>query len=115
MSVVYIVQETQRKDPASGCLVPKFDLSSAAAHGRLSYLLSPNASPWDSAVVEEICSKLLDYRPEEDYLLLVGNPVLMGVAAHAAFVAGRGRARFLQWSGALRRHIPVEVSLRTLL
>ena len=36
---------------------------------------------------------------DTDFLLLIGNPVLIGMATAIAAHYNRGRVKFLQWSG----------------
>lgn len=111
MSRVFAVQQHRRFDREAGELVDVHDLSPALRFGELLYLLSPTAAPWAvGEVVEELEGKLWDYRPE-DYLLMVGNPVLCCLAAVVAARASGGRLRFLQWNGRSHEYIPVEAQV----
>lgn len=111
MSKVYVVQNQHRWDREKEAFVPKFDLAKAQQYGELVCLLSPTAAPFHPGpVVEELRSKL-EWYEEGDYLLLVGNPVLIGCAVAIASQATKGRVRLLQWSGTDQRYIPVEVNL----
>lgn len=114
---VFVVQEQHRFDHSIGRLVPKFDLSPAEQHGRLVYLLSPTASPFSlgsvdtpGTVLAELMDKLQQFG-DDDHLLLIGNPVLIGVATAIAADCNDGRVRLLQWSGKDRRYISVSASL----
>lgn len=110
MSTVYVVQEQHRWDHQRNKLVLKYDLSPALEYGNLSYLLSPTCAPWDTAsVVSELTKRLKDFDPEQDYLLLVGNPCLIGLAT--ALASRAGYIQLLQWSGKDRRYIPVRADL----
>lgn len=99
---VFVVQDQHRWDEAASRLVPKFDLSPAAAHGELVILLSPNCAPFNSApVVRELREKLAGIQPG-DHLLLTGNPVLIGMACSIAsdILSRHGwPLMVLQWSG----------------
>lgn len=107
---VFVVQKQLRQDPRSGDLVPKFDLSSAEKYGELVYVLSPTAAPWAAdSIMADIRDKLEDFQTT-DFLLLIGNPVLIGlVSAVAADMAGR--VQFLQWSGRQQSYIPVQATV----
>ena len=106
MSVVYVIQKQQRFDHKRGELVPKFDLDTAREHGELFYLLSPSASPFKTdSVIDELHESLSEFQ-EGDHLLLVGNPVLIGLAtAIAASLAPS--LNFLQWSGTQQKYISI--------
>jgi hypothetical protein len=104
---VYVVQDTKTVDPKDGVLKPKFDFTPALEHGELSFLLSPNASPFNlPPVIEELHERLSDFN-DEDFLLLVGSPVLLGLCVAIAADFNDGRVGMLQWSGAKRAYIPV--------
>lgn len=104
---VYVVQKQHKWDRGEGTFVPKFDLSPAENYGRLEYLLPPTASPFRVVpLIKELHDRLREYTPD-DYLLLVGNPVLIGCAAAIAAEYGDGSVRFLQWSGRDGTYIPV--------
>lgn len=87
MSKVYVVQEVYGRDfmPAKkfGELIPvlpsdmQIYLSATPAVRRLTRILS----------------KFTD----DDYLLLVGDPVLIGLAVSVACVSNRGKAKLLKW------------------
>lgn len=107
---VWAVQSSLRRDAATGELTMRYDLSPAEKFGTLYYLTGPSATPWDAAVVREIERKLDDFT-DEDYLLLVGSPVLIGVAFAAAADANEGRVATLQWSGKDGQYVPIRVVL----
>lgn len=108
---VYIVQKQMRFDDKTGSLVPRFKtLDRAEKFGRFEYLLSPSAHPFNpDNIIGDLHEKLKDFC-DEDYLLLIGNPVLIGMAAAVASHHNNGRLRFLQWSG--RQNDYAEVSAR---
>jgi len=111
MSKVFVVQNQHRWDPAKGAFVPKFDLTSATKYGELVYLLTPTAAPFNSGpVINELRDKLAFFG-DDDCLLLIGNPVLIGCAVAIASEVNNGRVRMLQWSGTDRRYVPVQVEL----
>lgn len=99
MSRVFVVQLTIKADQRTGQLKPKHDISSAEEYGELYHLLSPTASPHSHAsVVAELSEKLSDYS-DDDYLLLIGSPALIGFAVAIAADYNEGRVNLLQWSG----------------
>ncbi len=104
---VYVVQAQHRFDHTLGQLVPKYDLSRAESYGRLEYLLSPSANPFNpSAIIPELTEKLRNFG-DGDCLLLIGNPALIGFATAIAADMNEGRVKLLQWSGKERRYIEI--------
>lgn len=104
-SRVFIVQNTMHVN-TSGVLVPKFDFTAAKQFGELVELLDSSASPFDlPPVITNLWRKLEDYS-NRDYLLLVGSPVLIGLAVAVAADYNGGTVSMLQWSGARRAYIP---------
>lgn len=63
-------------------------------------------------VARRIREKLSFFLPEQDYLLLVGDPIIMGIAFAA--LASRGSIksiRVLKWDRQATRYIPINVPL----
>lgn len=105
-SRVFLVQNTRWVDPKDGRLKPKFDFTPATQFGRIVELLEPTASPFDlPPVVKRLHVGLSDYTTQ-DYLLLVGSPVLIGLAVAIAADVTDGHVAMLQWSGAQRCYFP---------
>lgn len=108
---VYVVQNHTKYNRDTGIYEPVFDLSPAASYGPLIFLLSPSAAPWSGqSIVADLHAGLADFS-DDDYLLMVGNPVLCSMAAAIASDRNEGRIKFLQWHGKDRRYIPIEVQL----
>lgn len=107
---VYIVQEHLKLDPNKRVLVPKFDLSPAEKFGEFRFCLSPNVSPFNTRVVLEELRENLQHITPDDYLLPVGNPVLIGLTT---LVVGEfvNTINFLQWSGAKGGYVPIRADL----
>lgn len=109
MSRVFVVQNQHRWDRDKAKFVPKFDLTPAQVFGDLVFLLSPTAAPFrPEPVVSELREKLRDFGPE-DTLLLVGNPVLIGLAVAVAADYNDGSVSVLQWSGKDQRYLKVTI------
>ena len=106
MSRVFVVQNQHHADH-TGQLVPKFDLSPAQEYGKIVLLLSPSARPFSPRHVIGALSEALATFGDDDYLLLIGNPVLIGLAVAIASRRNCGRVRVLQWDGKARRYIPI--------
>lgn len=107
MSKVFVVQDAKWVDPKDGQLKPKFDFTPAAEFGELVFLLGSSASPFNLPPVLSELQERLKGITEDDYLLLVGNPVLLGLAVAIAADYNDGSITMLQWSGAKHAYIPV--------
>ena len=108
---VYVVQNQHCFSKQDSKMVPKFDFSSAEKYGKLVFLLSPTAAPFNpESIIKELEEKLEPFT-KDDYLLMVGNPVLMGLAAIIAneYLEPGDPLNFLQWSGRDRGYITVPV------
>jgi hypothetical protein len=108
---VYAIQNQHRWDQGKGEFVPKFDLSSAKQYGDVEYLLTPTAAPFNSGPVVKELKQKLSWFGDNDSLLLIGNPVLIGCAVAIAAKVNNGRVKVLQWSGTDRRYVAVQLDL----
>lgn len=110
MPKVFVVQNQQRWDDEAQMLVPKYPtISKAEEYGEIEFLLSPSAAPFTpEPIIRELADKLSRYT-EHDYLLLIGNPVLIGWACALAADYADGRLQVLQWGSG--RYIPVRADL----
>lgn len=112
MPKVYVVQQAMKFDKRSSSLRPKYDVSSAKRYGEIEWLLSPSAAPFSNeSVIEELHQKL-QYYTSDDYLLLIGNPALIGFVVAIAAIYSLGHVRVLQWSGKDKRYIDIEAHLQ---
>jgi hypothetical protein len=111
MSRVFVVCNNKRVADGGG-LVATHDIEPARTFGELVELLGPNTRPFPETqnVVEELHQKLADFR-QNDYLLLIGNPCLIGMATAIAANYSGGVVNMLQWNGRNRGYIPVRADL----
>jgi hypothetical protein len=104
---VFVVQNQRAVHPRTGVLAPKFDLSPAREFGAIVELLPEQVSPFHAdGVVSHLSNRLADFG-DGDFLLLIGNPALIGLAVAVAAAKNAGRVKMLQWSGTRRRYQPV--------
>jgi len=92
---------------------PKVDILPATKWGELSCL----ASPYDQIlmnpgrIVSQIRRKL-KWFDDEDWLLAMGDPAIIGIAFALAADANAGRINILKWDKMEKSYYPVRVSLR---
>lgn len=108
---VFAVQDQHRLDRQTNTWKPIFNLQPAEKYGTISFLLEAHEVPFaHPQMVPRIEAELADFN-DSDWLLLIGNPSLIGVTVAAAAFANEGRIQLLQWDGKFRKYIPVFVKL----
>lgn len=108
---VFIVQDTRRYDRTTGEYVSVHDVTPAREYGELHYLLSPTAAPWSTETIIADLYRELDDFGDEDFLLMIGNPALIGLATAVAADINGGKIKFLQWHGKDRKYYPVDAKI----
>jgi len=109
--IVYVVQNQHQLTHGKRS-VPRFDLSPAKKFGELKFLLESSASPLKHVLpLIDLHDALKNYRAECDFLLLTGNPVLIGWAVAIAADYAHGRVVCLQWENSTRSYQVVRVDL----
>lgn len=103
MSRVFVVHQPTGRDLRTGAIRPTMDLSPAREYGELRFVLREWENPFadiDSTVAE--VRRVLEGERfgTDDWLLLVGNPVLIAVVASVAVELAEGQLRMLQWNRA---------------
>jgi hypothetical protein len=106
--IVYVVQDV----PGSRAGMPKINIIGAAQYGKLKVLLPENAQIILSSgpVVFKLKRLLKDYKPT-DYLLLTGDPAIIGLACSIVSDYTNGRYNLLKWDKQERRYYPIEINL----
>jgi hypothetical protein len=98
MAKVYAIQETPGKN-----------LLAATNYGELEFLLPPKTNLMFATepAVKKIRAGLENFA-EDDYLLLVGDPISIGIATHYA-AKSSGVVNFLKWDNREYKYFPVSV------
>jgi len=99
--MVYVVQEQLGKN-----------IISATKYGEIEVLLPTGSQITFSAghVTEELKSKLSNFN-DNDYLLLMGDPVAIGLATMVAAHWNKGRVKMLKWDKQEKVYYSVAVNL----
>lgn len=113
MSRVFVVQQPTGRDPGTGAIRNTMDLSPASVHGDLVFVLrefeNPFANPDETIKLIYECFQREGFG-DDDWLLLVGNPCLIGMVASVA-TSFCDRLRMLQWSKADAAYRTVEAQV----
>jgi hypothetical protein len=98
--MVYVVQEQQGKN-----ILP------ALKYGEISVLLPPGLQIGFSAgqIVQQINAKLSNFS-DADYLLLIGDPVAIGVSVAVAGKWNQGKVKMLKWDKQEHMYYPVSIN-----
>ena len=105
---VYVIQDV----PGSREGRPKINIIGASEFGELKVLLPENSQIiLSSGPLVFKLKKLLDKYTPEDYLLLTGDPAIIGVACSIVSDITNGKYKLLKWDKQERRYYPIEINL----
>jgi hypothetical protein len=106
--IVYVIQEL----PGTKAGAPKINIMSASKYGEFKFLLPEFSqiifSP--GPLIFKLRNLLKDYTPE-DYLLLTGDPAIIGVACSIVSDMTNGRYNLLKWDKQDRMYYPISINL----
>ena len=107
-SVVYVIQEI----PGTQTGNPKINIMGAAKYGEFKFLLPELSqiifSP--GPLIFKLRKSLKDFTTK-DYLLLTGDPAIIGVACSIVSDMTNGRYKLLKWDKQERTYYPIEINL----
>ena len=105
---VYILQEL----PGTKAGSPKINIMGAAKYGKFEFLL-PEFSQiiFSPGPLIFKLRKALKNFTTEDYLLLTGDPAIIGVACSIVSDITNGKYNLLKWDKQERRYYPIEINL----
>lgn len=99
-SRVFVVQEPLKME--AGVPVPRINLGTLKPYGEVVFLFQwsdfkeDDAFEDPDAIVRELREKLEDYT-DEDYIVPLGNPAMIGLAIAVAADCNHGKVRVLDW------------------
>ena len=106
--IVYVLQEV----PGTKVGSPKINIMGAARYGELKILLPELSqiifSP--GPLIFKLRKLLKDFQLE-DYLLLTGDPAIIGVACSIVSDITNGRYNLLKWDRQERSYYPIKINL----
>ena len=105
---VYLIQEV----PGTKAGTPKINIVGAKKYGDVIPLLPELSqiifSP--GPLIFKLRKLLRNFRPE-DYLLLTGDPAIIGVACSIVSDITNGKYNLLKWDKQERKYYPIEINL----
>ena len=106
--IVYVIQEIAGTRDGR----PKINIIGASQYGSFKFLLPELSqiifSP--GPLIMKLRQSLKDYR-SDDYLLLTGDPAIIGVACSIVSDITTGKYNLLKWDKQERRYYPIKINL----
>ena len=107
-SIVYVLQEIPGTQSGS----PKINIMGASKYGEFKFLLPEFSqiifSP--GPLIYKLRKALKDFK-EKDYLLLTGDPAIIGVACSIVSDLTSGKYQLLKWDKQERKYYPIKINL----
>ena len=108
LPIVYVIQEIAGTKDGK----PKINILGAAEYGTFKFLL-PELSQMifsPGPLIFKLRKGLQDYNIE-DYLLLTGDPAIIGVACSIVANITNGKFNLLKWDKQERKYYPIHINL----
>ena len=106
--IVYVIQEV----PGTSTGMPKINIMGAQKYGELKTLLPELSqiifSP--GPLIFKLRKLLRNFKPE-DYLLLTGDPAIIGVACSIVSDITNGKYNLLKWDRQEKKYYPITINL----
>ena len=109
---VYVVQDHTRYNRDTRTYEAVYDLSDAERFGPIVKLYGPTDGPMTP--VDQVAALLASFDADDDFLLLIGSPVLCAIAFTIAALAGGGQVPVLVWQRRESCYVVVDTDLSDL-
>jgi len=106
MSIVFIPQEPRKRDGEDWR--PLYDLSPAVRFGTLEVLMPHGPVMLDTGLVVAGLREKLKHITEDDYIMLIGDPVAIAAVVMVASEINGGFLKFLKYDRSEHRYNVVE-------
>jgi len=107
-AIVYVIQEI----PGTKVFRPKINILGAQKYGDIKVLLKEDSqiifSP--GPVIFSLRQKLKKFKAE-DYLLLTGDPAIIGIACSVVSDITNGKYNLLKWDRQEKTYYPIKINL----
>ena len=107
-STIYVIQEI----PGTQAGNPKINIMGASQYGQFKFLL-PEFSQMifsPGPLIFKLKTLVKNFKPT-DYLLLTGDPAIIGVVCSLVSDTTNGRYNLLKWDRQEKRYYPIEIDL----
>ena len=107
-STVYVIQEIAGSQAGT----PKINIMGASSYGKFKFLL-PEFSQMifsPGPLIFKLRKGLKDFK-EGDFLLLTGDPAIIGVACSIVSDITNGKYNLLKWDKQERKYYPIDINL----
>ena len=108
---VFILQEPQARDEATGKMKSLMNFSAALEWGEPVVCLPPGPVALSPYPTKEALKECLKDFTDDDYIICVGDPSLIFMAGMVACDLNRGRAKILKRDKEARKYILVEINI----
>ena len=108
VSTVYVIQEIHGTQSGN----PKINIMGASEYGQFKFLL-PEFSQMifsPGPLIYKLRQGLKNFK-KKDYLLLTGDPAIIGVACSIVSDITGGKYNLLKWDKQERKYYPIEINL----
>ena len=106
--IIYVIQEI----PGTKAGTPRINIMSASKYGKFKFLLPEFSqiifSP--GPLIYKLRQGLKNYTTR-DYLLLTGDPAIIGVACSIVSDMTNGKYNLLKWDKQEKKYYPIEINL----
>ena len=106
--IVYVIQEIAGTQAGN----PKINIIGASHYGKFKFLLPEDSQMIFSPgpLIFQLRQKLRDFT-SEDYLLLTGDPAIIGVACSIVSDITNGKYKLLKWDKQESKYYPISINL----
>jgi hypothetical protein len=108
---VYILQEPFRRDEETGEMVPVMDFRKVISFGDPVVCLKPGRVSLSTAYTVDTLREVLSKFTDEDYIVSVGDPTAIFIAAMVIGDLNVGKCKMLKWDKDARQYVCVEVDI----
>jgi|TARA_R110000772_G_scaffold254386_1_gene370355 hypothetical protein len=99
---VYVVQKPDKKK----------NIMSAKEYGELQFILNESENIlYNPEQVISLIEDSLSLFDEKDYLLLIGDPIAIGIATHFALLSNYKRVKILKWDNREYKYYSIQLEV----
>ena len=99
---VYVVQKPDKKK----------NIMSAKEYGELQFILNESENIlYNPEQVISLIEDSLSLFDEKDYLLLIGDPIAIGIATHFALLSNFKRVKILKWDNREYKYYSIQLEV----